>query len=573
MFLPEYGRHIHEMVDYLSTIEDRTERTKQAHIVIDVMGNLNPLLRDTSDIAHKLWDHLFIMSDFTLDVDSPYPIPTRQDLRPHPDKIEYPRKDMMFKHYGKNVERMIDSLKGNEDRSAVEATLEDIARYMRTKSYEYNQEHPNNEIIIGDIKRMSRGGLELDEQALGNLKSEYKQPQQPSYQIQKKNNKNGGKNQKQRRGPRTFLLALALVAFFASCTGNTARIRGQLIGAAQEPVYLESVGTSFADSTLTDDKGAFAFKVELPDGQPTIFNLRHGVDMVPMLVSSGERVSVMSLGDLGRGYRVSGSRESELVWELHGILSDGAAKLDSIAGLYALSIPESPRRRELSKAYADQYYGTKRAQIGFIVKNASSLAAVYALYQRLPGDPVLFNGDNDYVYYRMVADSVEGHYPDSRYVEALRAEVEKLTAGRNLNITESNFPEIELPNMYGQKVKLSSLTGKVIVLDFWSAALPASNANNVEMKELWNEYADRGLAVYQVSLDTSKPLWVNAVQEQKLPWATVCDFRGEATSGVALYNVRALPANFVIDRKGNIVGKNVFGEKLYETVSRLIAED
>jgi hypothetical protein len=196
MFLPEYGRHIHEMVDYLKTIDDRTERTRQAYIVIDVMGNLNPLLRDTSDIAHKLWDHLFIMAGFDLDVDSPYPIPTQKELSPTPEKLEYPRKNMMFKHYGKNVENMIHSLKDNPDTEAVEEILENIARYMRTKSYEYNQEHPNNEIIIGDIKRMSRGGITLDEEALGSLKSEYRSS---SPQMHQKKGHNGGKNQKNGR--------------------------------------------------------------------------------------------------------------------------------------------------------------------------------------------------------------------------------------------------------------------------------------------------------------------------------------------------------------------------------------
>ena len=203
MFLPEYGRHIHEMVDYLKTIDDRAERTRQAYIVIDVMGNINPLLRDTSDIAHKLWDHLFIMADFSLDVDSPYPIPTSQELSYEPEKLRYPRKDMTFKHYGKNVENMIRSLEGNPDREAVEETLENIARYMRTKSYEYNQEHPNNEIIISDIKRMSHGGITLDEEALGSLKSEYRSAL-PSAHHKKghgggKSPKNNGRGGQRRR--------------------------------------------------------------------------------------------------------------------------------------------------------------------------------------------------------------------------------------------------------------------------------------------------------------------------------------------------------------------------------------
>ena len=99
LYLPEYGRHIHEMIDSLLRIEDRAERTRQAKAVIAVMGNLNPLLRDTADFKHKLWDHLFIMSDFKLDVDSPYPQPSRQDLELKPKKLRYTQSRIAFKHY------------------------------------------------------------------------------------------------------------------------------------------------------------------------------------------------------------------------------------------------------------------------------------------------------------------------------------------------------------------------------------------------------------------------------------------------------------------------------------------
>ena len=101
LYLPEYGRHIHEMVDQLMTIEDREERNRQARAVIAVMGNLQPLLRDTADFTHKLWDHLFIMSDFQLDVDSPYARPSRQDLTVTPRKMQYSQERIAFKHYGK----------------------------------------------------------------------------------------------------------------------------------------------------------------------------------------------------------------------------------------------------------------------------------------------------------------------------------------------------------------------------------------------------------------------------------------------------------------------------------------
>ncbi len=175
LYLPEYGRHIQEMIDSLSLIEDRRERNRQARAVIAVMGNLFPLLRDTADYTHKLWDHLFIMSDFQLDVDSPYPRPTREELTVTPHRMPYTQSRIAYKHYGKYVERMIASLGEVQDPQAAARTVDNLARYMRSKSYEYNQEHPNNEVIVKDIKRMSGGAIEIDEVALNNIRSDYKQ--------------------------------------------------------------------------------------------------------------------------------------------------------------------------------------------------------------------------------------------------------------------------------------------------------------------------------------------------------------------------------------------------------------
>ena len=177
LFLPEYGRHIHEMIDSLLTIEDRRERNRQARAVIAVMGNLNPLLRDTADFTHKLWDHLFIMSDFQLDVDSPYPRPSREELTVTPHRMPYTQSRIAYKHYGKYVERMLQSLGGVQDRQAVARTVDNLARYMRTKSFEYNQEHPSNEVILKDIREMSDHAIQIDEGAINNIKTEYKQNQ------------------------------------------------------------------------------------------------------------------------------------------------------------------------------------------------------------------------------------------------------------------------------------------------------------------------------------------------------------------------------------------------------------
>lgn len=175
--LPEYGRHIHQMVEYLMSIQDRELRNSQARVVVDIMGNLNPVLRDTADFAHKLWDHLFIISDFQLDVDSPYPRPSSEMLAPKPDKLPYPSKKIAFKQYGKHIQHMLAKLAEENDEQAKTLTAVHIAKYMKAKSFEYNQEHPNNEVILKDIQEMSNHGIRLDENAINNIKTEYRQNQ------------------------------------------------------------------------------------------------------------------------------------------------------------------------------------------------------------------------------------------------------------------------------------------------------------------------------------------------------------------------------------------------------------
>ena len=189
LYLPEYGRHIQEMVDSLLEIEDRQERTRQAKAVIAVMGNLNPLLRDTADFTHKLWDHLIIMSDFKLDVDSPYPLPSRQDLTLVPNKLAYTQSYIKYKHYGKHIARMIRKISEIADRREQLTALSSVAGFMRMKSFEYNQEFPNDAVIAKDICEMSGNTIELDDEALNYLRNDYKQHLSQRMQPARSNNR------------------------------------------------------------------------------------------------------------------------------------------------------------------------------------------------------------------------------------------------------------------------------------------------------------------------------------------------------------------------------------------------
>lgn len=198
LFLPEYGRHIQEMVDSLLLIEDRQERTRQAKAVIAVMGNLNSALRDSEDLKHKLWDHLFIMSDFKLDVDSPYTKPSREDLTLTPKRLEYPQSRVMFKHYGKYAERFVRVINERGVSEATAKSMLDIGRYLRTKSYEFNNEHPKNDSIVRDMRLMAAGEIVVDMSELFSMRSEYCRQPQRNHKRKGAAQRNNGR--KQQRG-------------------------------------------------------------------------------------------------------------------------------------------------------------------------------------------------------------------------------------------------------------------------------------------------------------------------------------------------------------------------------------
>ena len=372
-----------------------------------------------------------------------------------------------------------------------------------------------------------------------------------------------------------FVMCMAVVGL-CSCQSSEVRISGRFVGSETRNIYLEEVTPlrqTVVDSTKLSDDGSYRFQLKEMPETPSLYNVVYDGERIPLLLAGGDRVEVNSVGSVVRNYTVKGSEESELLRQFYQAFVIGAQRLDEIAQQFADAENVSEeRQQELMKQYTDEYFRIRREQLRFIVENSSSLAAVYALYQRLPGDVYLFNGDSDVVYYRQVAEAVEQKYPESPYVQSLQAEVARMDARIALasKITETSYPDLEMTDMFGKKVRLSSLAGKVILLDFWSAELGTSNALNADLKEIYGRYADMGFEVYQIAIDTSKPLWITTVQEQQLPWISVTDLRGRASSSLALYNVQQIPANFLIDRDGSIVAKDLYGKSLESKLAELI---
>jgi hypothetical protein len=157
----EYGRHIQKMVEYLLTIEDKEKRQKNAYAMIELMGFLNPHLKNVEDFRHKLWDHLFLIADFNLDVESPYPIPTRETLKSRPAPLRYPKRYPKFSHLGKNLEMVINKALKEENPEKKLGFSNAVAYYMKLAYNNWHKELVHDDAIQSELSNITQGQLEF----------------------------------------------------------------------------------------------------------------------------------------------------------------------------------------------------------------------------------------------------------------------------------------------------------------------------------------------------------------------------------------------------------------------------
>lgn len=192
--LPEYGRNVQKMVAYLKTIEDRDKRNEQARAVVKVMELLNPQVHLQDNYEQKLWDHLQIIADFKLDVDSPYPKPEKESMDTRPEPIPLEKRSMKSSHYGKSTASLIELISGVEDPQTREYLLRNLAAFMKMQYLSWNKDTVSDETIFADIERMSGGRLTApDGMQIGHVQAS---EIQRNLQQGKRNNKNRRNKQK-----------------------------------------------------------------------------------------------------------------------------------------------------------------------------------------------------------------------------------------------------------------------------------------------------------------------------------------------------------------------------------------
>ena len=197
LIIPEYGRHIQQLVNHCTSLEDKDERNKMAKAIVNVMGNLQPHLRDVPDFKHKLWDQLFIMSDFKLEAESPYPQPSREELSEKPEPLPYPKTASKYRFYGNNIQTMIDVANSWEQGDAREGLTFVIANHMKKCYLNWNKDTVDDAIIFNHLFDLSNGKIDLrsTDEKLAESHTLIRKRSNKSQNYQKnKNHKSNNKN-------------------------------------------------------------------------------------------------------------------------------------------------------------------------------------------------------------------------------------------------------------------------------------------------------------------------------------------------------------------------------------------
>ena len=362
-----------------------------------------------------------------------------------------------------------------------------------------------------------------------------------------------------------FLYVAAAAAIAAACT-PAARIDGVIGSAPSSDVVVKLLEVNryeVLDTVKTDASGHFSYKVNVEEGQPEFIYLFHNDRRIAsLLLETGDKVNI-SADTLGN-YTVEGSEESARLAQVEKEYSAAQARLQTIA--LQLETAEGSQaealRQQLGKEYIDYY----RQCVKYVLENSRSLTAVPVLYQSFGANLPVFGQSTDAIHFVNVADSLALSYPDSKYVKALKKEAERRYGYLELeaklrNAETVGYPDIVLPDVNAQKIRLSEVDSKVIMLYFWSASDASQKMFNLDvLKSLYEDYHSRGFEIYQVALDPDKAGWARTVKNQNLPWINVCDGLGADSQYVVTYNIPALPATYII-ADGELVDGQVVDEK------------
>ncbi len=374
------------------------------------------------------------------------------------------------------------------------------------------------------------------------------------------------------------VLLVFAVLVFACNKPNGFVISGKITNAEGKYLYLDELKVASSvtiDSVKVNKDGSFEFEGNID--YPNFFLLRlNDKNFVTLLVDSTEKISVHGdAANFARDYIVEGSPGSLLVQELNNRLTKTKHKLDSINARMVVFRTREDYALERVR-WEQEMANIKKNQIeystNFVQKHPFSMSSVLALYQKFDDANYVVQ---DLQSLKVAASALNAFFPKSEHVKALYANTMRLIADeKNKKLKEfiaengTNSPDIVLPNHNGRDVSLSSLTGKIVLIQFWASFDRASRIQNQVLSELYSKYKSKGFEIYQVSVDTDKTGWLNAIEQDGMNWINVGDMKG-SVSALHNFNIQKIPSNYILDKEGRIVARDVQGPALDQTVAKL----
>ena len=372
---------------------------------------------------------------------------------------------------------------------------------------------------------------------------------------------------------RVFIPLLSVLAFACSNgkfgDSEGFEIEGRLDNAANAQLLFEEL-TAYnlfpLDTIETDPSGRFHFEGEITP--PGFYILRYDRNnFITFLLDAGEKVKLT--GDaqqLPQSYGVEGSEGSTLLAELNTFQRNSYERVDSLAAIFR-EIQGSDdfieQKKELDLAYTRVFEEQQQYVMDFIDEHPGSLASIIALYQFF-GNQALLRETDHFDYFEKLAGSLSQVYPDNKHVLDLKRRVNEWKRGQlqreeveAILAVGNEAPEIILPDTKGNPIALSSLRGKVVLIDFWAAWCKPCRIANPKLKELYEQYRDKGFEIYGVSLDRNREQWIQGIKDDKINWIQVSDLRFWNSPVVSLYNVEAIPYSVMLDREGRILAKGL----------------
>lgn len=372
-----------------------------------------------------------------------------------------------------------------------------------------------------------------------------------------------------------FIIAVA-VLLASACSDSTStananfELSGKLGNAHGDTLILERMSTDGlkgVDTVALDENGEFKMSLEIPE--IGFYRLKTSDrNFATFIFEPGQKVNITGdAADLGNTYTVEGSEDSKLFWEVNKASAESYRKRDSLQKIFQAfvnltkmdSLRIDSMSNELEKPYTELVNQHNQYLKDFIEKHSSSFAALAAIQQLQP--------DEFMDTYFKLDDGLFAKYPNSSYIKAFHdgvANSRKLAVG-------TLAPEILMNTPAEKPLALSSLKGKVVLIDFWASWCGPCRAENPNVVAAYNKYKSKGFDIYSVSLDKDMEKWKGAIREDGLIWPShVCDFKFWQSPVVALYNFNAIPTNVLIDKEGKILAKNLRGEELEEKLKQIL---